>query len=129
MFPSTPVIPITKTGFLFFDRLGVMDNIDLTYHVFKNLAYNLCGTADKRVFRAHFGICLEAVVMIWSYLTIPSVEPKHLLWSLYFLKVYPLVDVATTWAKTSKKTWINWIWLVLQNLYENMCLVWLIIFI
>ncbi len=49
---------------------------------------------EDRRFRSFFGIWKKIVKMVWNMLGEGGLhskksEPKHLLWALYFLKVYP----------------------------------------
>jgi len=66
----------------------------------------------------HFGTMPPQCVWIWNMLnprdTIGSnAEPSHLLWALYFLRVYPTETngrsaVAPAVGKVDKKTWRKW---------------------
>jgi hypothetical protein len=49
---------------------------------------------EDRRFRGLFGARIEIVLKVWSMLLEDSLrpkksKPKHLLWTLYFFKVYP----------------------------------------
>ena len=66
---------------------------------------------QERKFRAHFGISVAAATEIWSLVMVQHwalpIDVCHLLWALYFLKVYPTWDVVAGYfridAKTAKK--------------------------
>jgi hypothetical protein len=47
-------------------------------------------SAQERSFRSFFGAPIEVVCDIWNRLTNlkPAAKPKHLLWSLVFIKSY-----------------------------------------
>ena len=49
---------------------------------------------EDRRFRSFFGVRFEIIHMAWDMLGEGGIcpeksKPKHLLWTLYFLKVYP----------------------------------------
>jgi hypothetical protein len=59
----------------------------------QNRTSRCVGTAamENRRFRGLFGARIEIVLKVWSMLLEDSLppKPKHLLWTLYFFKVYP----------------------------------------
>ena len=88
------------------------------------------GTAarEDRRFREHFGAPFAIVRMVWDMLVegglLPNKgEPKHLLWSLYFLKCYPKEGPGCAAVGASKgaidpKTMRKWVWLFLERINE-----------
>jgi hypothetical protein len=61
----------------------------------QNRASRVIGTAvmEDRHFRELFGACMEIVLHVWYMMEEDGLlpdksKPKHLLWTLYFLKVY-----------------------------------------
>jgi hypothetical protein len=88
------------------------------------------GTAarEDRCFREHFGAPFAIVRMVWDMLVegglLPKKgEPKHLLWTLYFLKCYPKEGPGCAAVGASKgaidpKTMRKWVWLVLERIKE-----------
>ena len=77
---------------------------------------------SNRKFHAHFGICKEITSILWLYLKSLDVpftfEPMHLLWALYFIKVYSSIDVCSSYWKVSPPTYSLWIWRVLHVLSQ-----------
>lgn len=67
---------------------------------------------------AHFGTMPEQCVWIWNELNPcrtmgKSAHPRHLLWALYFLRVYPTEKmgrsaVAESTGHVDEKTWRKW---------------------
>lgn len=51
---------------------------------------------DDRTIKAHFGVCVESMVVIWHHICaaflMAGMRGEHLLWILYFLKTYPTED-------------------------------------
>ena len=86
------------------------------------------GTAarEDRRFREYFGMPFAIVRMVWDMLVegglLPNKgEPKHLLWSLYFLKCYPKEGPGCAAVGASKgaidpKTMRKWVWLFLERI-------------
>jgi hypothetical protein len=75
-----------------------------------------------------FGANISIVSMVWDMLTANGLHPKksrlkHLLWALYFLKVYPkqspgcLVVGASTGA-VDPKTMRKWVWQFIKNIAD-----------
>jgi hypothetical protein len=72
---------------------------------------------DQR-FRSLFGVGPEVCGHIWHHLSNyswkpPRVRPKHLLWTLMFLKLYSTELVLSVMARASRKTFRKWVWLLL----------------
>ncbi len=75
-----------------------------------------------------FGKNISIVSMVWDMLMASGLRPekslpKHLLWALYFLKVYPkqspgcLVVGASTGA-VNPKTMRKWVWQFIKNIAD-----------
>lgn len=64
---------------------------------------------DQRRIRAHFGVGVPSLILIWHFVNIPfaaaGLRPKHLLWTLYFLRVYPTEDQGANWVGVSRLTY------------------------
>jgi hypothetical protein len=88
------------------------------------------GTAamEDRRFRGLFGARIEIVLKVWSMLWEDGLrpeksKPKHLLWTLYFLKVYPREAPGCSAVGGSKgavdpKTLRKWVWLFIERIAE-----------
>ena len=69
-------------------------------------------TAHRR-FRGVFGVSPDVCASVWTILgtAMPyGATPKHLLWSLFFLKCYATEHVNATVAGTDEKTFRKWAW-------------------
>jgi hypothetical protein len=63
----------------------------------------------SRVFKGNFGMRLEAVADVWEEIDKPAyVRIKHLLWALYYLKIYPTDECACAMFGISAPTWRRW---------------------
>ena len=88
------------------------------------------GTAamEDRRFRGLFGARIEIVLKVWLMLGEGGLrpeksKPKHLLWTLYFLKVYPREAPGCSAVGGSKgaidpKTFRKWVWLFIERIAE-----------
>jgi len=88
------------------------------------------GTAEMedRRFRELFGARVEIVVLLWEMMEEDNLlpeksKPKHLLWSLYFLKVYPregagCAAVGGSGGAIDPKTLRKWVWLFVERIAE-----------
>jgi hypothetical protein len=66
-------------------------------------------------YRSFFGVSLQTTVSIWEYIEGVCSE-KHLLWTLYFLKINPNDNVNLY--PVSKKTWQKYVYKVIDVLYH-----------
>jgi hypothetical protein len=83
---------------------------------------------EYRRFRSFFGARYNIVKMVWDMLGEGGLrpekcEPKHLLWALYFLKVYPreapgCAAVGGSKGAIDPKTMRKWVWLVLERIAD-----------
>jgi hypothetical protein len=72
--------------------------------VYRAAVPKLLPSYTKRRWMASFGLSLAEVEDLWL---LPEVtcSPEHLLWFLYFVKVYPTESAAACWAECDEKTW------------------------
>jgi hypothetical protein len=85
-------------------------------------------SSEKRHFREFFGTSLLVVDKLWWLLVendlLPEKSrPKHLLWTLYFLKVYPKQSpgcsvVGASSGAVDPKTFKKWVWMFIENIQE-----------
>jgi len=78
----------------------------------------------KRSFKANFGVSLGVVALAWEYTLQMSteedfVEPKHMLWTMMFLKQYTSEDVMAPQCGTTPKTFRKHVRLTMNKL--NAC--------
>ena len=83
---------------------------------------------EDRRFRSFFGARYDIVKMVWEMLGEGGLrpekcEPKHLLWALYFLKVYPreapgCAAVGGSKGAIDPKTMRKWVWLMLERIAD-----------
>ena len=85
-------------------------------------------STEIRAFRETFGTSLPIVSMVWSMLLEEDIlpeggRPKHLLWALHFLKVYPLqapgcAAVGGSAGAVDAKTHKKWVWAFIDAIAE-----------
>ena len=85
-------------------------------------------STEIRAFRETFGTSMPIVSMVWSMLLEEDVlpeggRPKHLLWALHFLKVYPLqapgcAAVGGSAGAVDAKTHKKWVWAFIDAIAE-----------
>ena len=83
---------------------------------------------EARRFREFFGTSLVVVEQIWELLERESLlpdgcDPKHLLWALHFMKVYPKQSpgcsvVGGSGEAVDPKTHHKWVWMFLDAIAE-----------
>ena len=88
------------------------------------------GTAamEDRRFRELFGTSISIVLQVWHMMDdgglLPEkTKPKHLLWTLYFMKVYPreapaCSAVGGSGGAVDPKTLRKWVWLIMERIAE-----------
>jgi hypothetical protein len=96
----------------------------------QNRTSRCVGTAaiEDRRFRSHFRARIEIVLKEWSMLLEDGLrpkksKPKHLLWTLYYLKVYlreapGCSDVGGSKGAIDPKTLRKWVWLFIERIAE-----------
>ncbi len=83
-------------------------------------------TMEDCLFSAFFGAWKEIVHMVWDMLGEGSLrpekcKPRHMLWALYFLKVYPWEGpgcfvVGGSKGAVDPKTMRMWVWQMLERI-------------
>jgi len=65
-----------------------------------------------RKFRALFGVCENTALVLLRYLGWENdmMSWTHLFWTLYFLRTYPTLDVASAFWKVDPKTFEVHVW-------------------
>ena len=113
------------------------DNDDDLHDIFFRAARDIqnrtsrnVGTAEMedRRFRELFGARMDIVVLLWEMMEEDNLlpeksKPKHLLWTLYFLKVYPregpgCAAVGGSGGAIDPKTLRKWVWLFIERIAE-----------
>jgi hypothetical protein len=96
----------------------------------QNRTSRIVGTAEMedRRFRELFGARMDIVVLLWEMMEEDNLlpkksKPKHLLWSLYFMKVYPregpgCAAVGGSGGAIDPKTLRKWVWLFIERIAE-----------
>ena len=96
----------------------------------QNRVSRVVGTADMedRLFRSFFGTSIGPTMMVWDLLVHHDLlpdngRPKHLLWALYFLKVYPKQGpgcsvVGGCAGAVDPKTFRKWVWSFIRAIAE-----------
>ena len=76
----------------------------------------------RQRYQYHFGVDPEITAILWVSLEHfrmePEPEPKHLLWTLLFLKQYSPEGVLCTMVNTNERTYRKWVWKILSKLDE-----------
>lgn len=91
----------------------------MSYDTFKKIGFKYMKHSSKksekvglRRFKCFFGVTPHTCSLIWSLLSIPlESQPKHLLWSLYFLKQYDAESIRRTLFHVDEKTIRKWTWI------------------
>jgi hypothetical protein len=83
---------------------------------------------EDRNFREYFGTSQEVALILWRQLVHNNLLPedcqlKHLLWTLFFMKVYPKQGPACSGIGGSSgavdpKTLRKWVWIFIGNIAE-----------
>lgn len=72
---------------------------------------------SRRRFFSAFGTSPTVCSIIWTFLE-PTVNrwasPDHLLWSLFFLKVYPTEAIGSSTVGVHEKTFRKWVWFFVE---------------
>ena len=78
--------------------------IEMKLSVLEAAVPNLLPVYHARRWKAMFGVSLSATESLWN---LPEVHCSslHLLWFLYYVKVYPTDSLAAAWAGCDEKTW------------------------
>lgn len=84
------------------------------------LVTHLLGGVTDRKWQATFGISPEIIHLIWNVLALyhpGTFEPVDLLWTLYYLRLYPTYDHAALFWNVSSVTFQHRVWAVMEVLY------------
>ena len=82
---------------------------------------NFEGRFTMRKFSANFGCTPIVCSKIWEFISFEEgLKPKHLLWALYFLKIYGKNDTMHFTFKVSDRTFTTWVWKVLESIGVNL---------
>jgi hypothetical protein len=83
---------------------------------------------EARLFREFFGMSVRVVKILWKLIVCNKLQPRggcpeHLLWMLYFLKVYPKQGpgcsvVGTSAGAVGPKTHRKWVWAYIVAIAE-----------
>jgi hypothetical protein len=74
-----------------------------------------------RRYKALFGVSAATCSRLWALVkpSLPSsAGPRHLLWTLYFLKQYGHEEVNAAFCQCDEKTFRKWSWMVMQVLAD-----------
>jgi hypothetical protein len=81
---------------------------------------------EDRCFCELFGVSIGIVLQVWHMLDdggllLEKTKPKHLLWTLYFMKVYPqeapaCSAVGGSGGAVDPKTLRKWVWLIMKRI-------------
>jgi hypothetical protein len=74
-----------------------------------------------RRFRVLFGVSSPICCRLWHLVksSLPNgASPRHLLWTLYFLRQYSDQEVNSAFAKCDEKTFRKWCWIVIKALAD-----------
>lgn len=76
-------------------------------------------------FLACFGVNFVICELLWLWISpyCEKLQPKHLLYCLYYLKCYPLQSETESILNIDHKTFFKWVWLVVDLLYEHLDMV------
>ena len=72
-------------------------------------------------FRSLFGVSFQCLLSLWDFLQQNGHQhfsKEHVLWALYFLKVYPIETVASCFFGATEKTWRKWVVKVVHAISE-----------
>ena len=74
-----------------------------------------------RRFKAHFGIDWLSCAKFWLILSPllievchKSAKPKHLLWTLIFLRLYDTEEILAAKVDADEKTFRKWVWICIE---------------
>ena len=78
----------------------------------------------QRQFRSWFGLGPKLCLVVWNKLiasscfecTSANPNPKHLLWTLHFLKVYSSEENNAGRVGVSEKTFRKWVWIYAEGI-------------
>lgn len=110
--PSYLCFPLEKMNAELFLKLG---------NKFTNTKSTSSKYIAERRFASFFGVSPEICIIVWDRIKpwVPTDgEPKHLLWSLSFLKQYAVEHYRSAIFKADEKTVRKWTWLFVKILSD-----------
>jgi hypothetical protein len=79
-------------------------------------------STNHRSFRSFFGVSADVCAELWKLLhpvNVNGASPKHLLWALFFLKVYPTESIgASMVGHVDEKTYRKWVWIFVDKISD-----------
>lgn len=90
-------------------------------NIYMKNRHNTRKNVSFRRFKSFFGVTPAVCSLIWQMLIgkkPPEAEPKHLLWSLNFLKQYNVEHTRRSIFKADEKTIRKWSWVFIQLLAD-----------
>ena len=87
---------------------------------------NFYGHAAQEQYKCFFGVAAHVTVILWRLLhenallgtLASSMEPKHLLWTLYFLRNYPSNRIHAAQMNADSTTVRRYIWEIINAMAE-----------
>lgn len=73
---------------------------------------------NLRIFREFYGVSPDVCAVAWNLIKDKhsSIQTKHLLWTLLFLKRYNTEHINSTLVEVDEKTFRLWIWTIIDLL-------------
>lgn len=90
-------------------------------HQFTDHFSHLSPKQGLRRFKTFYGVSPKICCILWTLLETrdpESCEPKHLFWTLHFLKQYHTETVNRAIFKTDEKTFRKYVWLLIDLLAD-----------
>lgn len=93
--------------------------VTLVATMMPNIASGIAVNTMKRRFKSSFGVPPDVCVILWRHIfdnVMSSTVPIHLLWALFFMKLYNNLDTNSSIAGVDHKTFQKHIWDVITAL-------------
>ena len=105
---------------------GMFDLYAVKFFTNQNIswAFDKPSRLSERKFKSLFLFSVEEVTELWEFFedtnkrALPFHKPEHLLWALYYLKVYPTWDQMSLTTGITEKTLRKWVSIVVKYLSE-----------
>lgn len=99
----------------------IMDSLETTFWVIglnyaNRNADSMSQTTSYRIFRSFYGIGPDSMASLWRILSISGEAPKHLVWTLFFLKRYNTEHVNASVMGCDEKTFREHTWRIIEAL-------------
>lgn len=83
------------------------------------LGHMVSSHTSERRFRSAFGVSPTVCAILWQRISLPAgCKEKHLLWGLFFLKVYDTEHVSRSFPQVDEKTYRKWVWIIIEKISE-----------